>query len=223
MPWPCSAHQPHGIIDNIVGYRYATNQMLYFNDLFSIKKCIDGHLIVGGGGFDYLYFLRDGRVFEFDGEHKTVQLGLWQGIGSFLLNRILCSQHKIRLIELVLLSTNGHRPFLHSLQQGGLCFGWRPVDFVREDNIPEHRTHNEFEVAVLVEHLTTQNITGHQIGCKLYPFEIQSQGLRYGIDHQSLRQTGNTYQQGMSSSVYGQEYLFDDRLLAHNDLGDFLF
>ena len=36
--------------------------------------------------------------------------------------------------------------FLHDFQQGGVCFGWRAIDFVGQQKLRKHRARAEFEL-----------------------------------------------------------------------------
>ena len=78
------------------------------------------------------------RIIDDDLEHETVQLGLGQRIGPFLLDRVLRAQDEKRLFQNVVLAGDGDAVFLHRLQQGRLRLRRRAVDLVAEDDVPEN-------------------------------------------------------------------------------------
>src|SRR5690606_39487284 len=95
-----------------------------------------------------------------------------------------------------------------------------PVYLVGQDDVPEDRPLDELEIAVLVQDLTAQDITGHQVRGKLYTFEIQAQNLGDGVDHQGLGQAGDPNEQGVPPGVDGKQDLLHHPVLSHDDPGD---
>jgi hypothetical protein len=74
------------------------------------------------------------RVFELDGKQNIKQLAPQVRMVP------LCSigfelPKKNKQVQLIIFTCNGNGPFLHRFEQSGLCFWWRSVDFIRQNNI----------------------------------------------------------------------------------------
>ena len=82
--------------------------------------------------------------------------------------------------------------FLHRFQQGGLCFGWCPVDFVCQQYICKDRTfdenHSPLTAVVLLQDFSPGDVGWHQVGRKLDSLKIQMKDLRDRLHQQRLRQ-----------------------------------
>ena len=84
--------------------------------------------------------------------------------------------------KIMAFAAHGHRTLLHGFEQGRLRFGRRTVNFVGEHDVGEDRAAHEFEMAVLVEDFRTRDVGRHQVGRKLYTFEIKVEHFRYRAD-----------------------------------------
>ena len=105
---------------------------------------------LSGGRPRDLDLLRFRGIVELDQEHEPVELGLGQGIGPLLLDRVLRGQHQERLVEVKRLAQHRHVVFLHRLEHRGLGLRWGPVDLVGQDDVGEDRTVHELELAPAV-------------------------------------------------------------------------
>ena len=63
-------------------------------------------------------------------KHETVDLGLGQGIGAFLLDRVFGGHYEEWCGEFMGFIADGDLPLLHGFKQRALHLGGRAVDFV---------------------------------------------------------------------------------------------
>ena len=110
---------------------------------------------------------------------EAIHLRLWQGIGAFLLDRVLRRHDHEHRHELVGLACHGNLAFLHRLEKRCLDFRRRAVDLVGQDNVCEDRAGLEDKpfCGVLAEiHFRARYIGWQQVGCELdaaeFRFEI---------------------------------------------------
>jgi hypothetical protein len=101
-------------------------------------------------------------------------LGFRQVVGAFLLDGILGRQHEERLGQRVGFAAVRDAALLHRLQQRGLRFGRRPVDFVREQHVGEDRPLHEREfleaaLGILLDDLRADNVGRQQVRRELDP------------------------------------------------------
>ncbi len=165
-----------------------------------------------------------GRIADQDVEHEAVKLRFGQRIGPFLLDRVLRGQDEERIRELVPLAADGHLPFLHGLEQGGLRLGGRAVDLVGQDDIGENRPPEKFELPhtaglVFLDDLGARDVRRHQVGRELDPVVAQVKRIGQRVNHQRLGQPGHANQQAMSTGKDGDQQLLEDRVLSNNNLG----
>ena len=87
-------------------------------------------LLTHGGGEQHAAFGFQIGIADIDLQQETVELGFGQGIGAFLLQRILCRQHMEQARQVVARARDRHMLFLHRLQQRRLGARGRAIDFV---------------------------------------------------------------------------------------------
>ena len=193
-----------------------------------------------GGGvhccrLDYRPFFVPAGIVNVDHEHEPVQLGFGQGVGSFLLDRVLCGQDEEGELQVVCFPARGHMVLLHCLEQGGLGFWRRSVDLVSQDNIGEQRAFYEREHsfargAVFLDYVGSCDVRGHEVGCELDTVEIELQDLGQCGDHQCFRQTRYADEQAVPAADQRLQQQLDNRILPddhfvqlgeHFGLGDF--
>ena len=73
-------------------------------------------------------------------QQETVYLCFRQLIGSFLLDRVLCSHYQERTRQFEGFIANGNLVFLHGFEQRTLHLGWGTVNLICQDEIGEDRT-----------------------------------------------------------------------------------
>ena len=112
--------------------------------------------------------------------------------------------------------------FLHRLQECGLCFGWRPIDFIRQKKIGKYRAPYELKVMsscpfVFLDHVGPRDIRRHQIRCKLDTTEVHIERFRERTSHFRLAQSGNAMEQDVTSRKKSDEHRIDDLVLSHHN------
>ena len=114
------------------------------------------------------------RIADYDLEHETVGLRFGQRIRSFLLYRVLGSQHQEWVVQLEGLLADGHLTLLHRLEQGTLHFRRSTVNLICQHKISEDRSAFDFELlALLAVNLRTEHIGRQQVRSKLNSAEIR--------------------------------------------------
>ena len=113
-----------------------------------------------------------------DAQHEPVQLRLGQRVGALLLDGVLRGHHDEGRRQRVGLAVDGHRQFLHRLEQRRLGFGRRAVDFVGQDEVGENGAAVKDQVAapaalVALENLRAGDVRGHEVGRELDAPESQ--------------------------------------------------
>ena len=74
--------------------------------------------------------LRGGRIAGFRADEKTIELRLGQRIRALVFDRVLRSADEERRRQRMGFAIDRRLTFFHCFKQCGLCFGWRPVNFV---------------------------------------------------------------------------------------------
>ena len=112
---------------------------------------------------------------------ETVELCLWQTIGTLLLHWVLGGEDGIEVSHRISDTIHAHLSFFHHLKQCRLGLGWSTVDFIDQDNVGEDWALMELKLLGLdIEDVGTQHITRHQVGGKLHATEL-------GIDQSSYQ------------------------------------
>ena len=115
----------------------------------------------------------------------------------------------------------GDLVLLHGFEQGGLGFGRRPVNLVRQQDIGKKRPLAQLKlVFIAVEYIAAGDVSGQQIGRELDAVEPQPQGGGKAVSHQGFGEARVILQQDVAA---GREkcrhhpgdhiVLPDDRLL----------
>ena len=88
---------------------------------------------------EHTYLFGGGWVAHTDFEQESVELCFGQGIGAFLLDRVLGGENREPLPERVSGAVDRRGPFLHRFKQCGLRLRRRAVDLVDEQQVGEER------------------------------------------------------------------------------------
>ena len=160
-------------------------------------------------------------VADLDHQHEPVQLGLGQGVGPFLLDRVLGGHHQERIGQRVGRVADGDLTLLHRLQQRGLHLGRGPVDLVGQHQVGEDRAALGHELALgLVVDDRAHDVGRQQIGRELDALKAHRQRVRQGLDGQGLGQAGHPLQQHVATGEQADQDAVDHRLLTDDDLAD---
>ncbi len=112
---------------------------------------------------------------------------------------------------------------LHRLQQRGLGLGRRAVDFIRQQDVGEDGAGQELEGLVAgLEDVRPDEVGGHQIGRELDALETQVERRGQRAGEERLGEAGYAFEDDMAARQQRDEGVFDHRLLADDDLLDFL-
>ena len=117
--------------------------------------------------------------------------------------------------------------FLHRLQQGGLRFWRRAVDFVGQKQVREDRPVDkaEFPMArlpVIVNDFRPGDVGRHQVGCELNAAEFERQALGQRLHQQGLRQARNALEDAVPAGKNAGHEFVDHVVLADDDRMDLL-
>jgi hypothetical protein len=154
-------------------------------------------------------------------EHESVELGLRQGVGSFLLDWILGSQHEEGFGERVGCPAGRDLVLLHGLQQGGLGLRRRPIDLVCQHHVGEDGPADELKCPfssghIFLDDLGPGDVAGHEVRRELDSGELEIEGLGDGRDHEGLGQAWDADQQGVPTGDDRGEDPVQDLLLAND-------
>ena len=171
---------------------------------------------------DHLLFFRCG-VIDDRLEQEPVHLRFGQGIGAFLLDRVLGGQHQKGLGQRKGLGTNGDLPFLHGFEQGALHFGRRAVDLVCQDKVGKNGPLADGELLLLlvVDH-GAHNICREQVRGELDTAKVHVHRPAQRLDRQGLGQAGNTFEEDVSVGQESGKQGVDHVALAHQGLADLM-
>ena len=143
---------------------------------------------------------------DLDLHEEAVELGFRQGIGAFLLQRVLGRQHVEGRGQIVRRAGDRDLVLLHRLQQRRLGPRAGAVDLVGHQKLAEHRPRDEAEgplpALALFQHLGAEDVSRHQVGRALHPLVLEAQDRAEGLDQAGLGQAGHADQQGVAA---GQE------------------
>src|SRR3546814_20074828 len=106
-----------------------------------------------------------------------------------------------------------------TLVRSGLGLGRGAVEFVREQQVGEHRSALELEAAVpgavvFLEYLGADDVARHQVRGELHAAELQVQRLPERAHQQGLAEPGNALEQAMAAGEEADQQFFDDVSLA---------
>ena len=89
------------------------------------------------------------RIVDDHVEHEAIELRLGQRVRAFLLDGILCRQHKQRTRQRIPHTADGHLILLHGFQEGTLDFRRGSVNLISQDDISENRPLFDRKSAIL--------------------------------------------------------------------------
>ncbi len=120
----------------------------------------------------------------------------------------------------------GDRMFLHRLQHRRLGLGCGTVDFIGQDNLPEHRPRLELKRPpaggrVFQNNMRANNIRRHQIRRKLDAAKRQRQRRTQRPHQQRLTQPRHPFQQHVSSGKQTDQHIVHNGLMSYDHLADF--
>ena len=146
---------------------------------------------------------------------ESVELGLGQGVGPFVLDRVLGGEDPERVGEDDRLVADRDLAFLHRLQQGALDLGRGPVDLVRQDDRGHDRPGPDVESPGRRSvDLGAGEVGREQVGGELDSPEGEVEGAGECPDRSGLGQPGNALDQDVAARQKGDDQPFQQRALA---------
>ena len=166
-----------------------------------------------------------GGVIDEDIEHEPVELRFGQRVGSFLLDRVLRRQHEERVGKPVAFAARRHLVLLHGFQQGRLGFGGVRLissasTTLAKTGPPIKRNSRAARRAVLLNHVRSRNVGGHQVGRELDAVEREVEGVGQRPHHQGLGEAGHPLQQAVAAGKHADQKLLDHPPLTDDDLAE---
>ena len=174
-----------------------------FQQRLTIEQGLNGSRAFRSGLSDHFGFVIFRKVFNHDIEHETIQLGFGQRICSFHLDGILCGKNKEGFVQRIASSGSCDLVFLHGLEQGGLGFGRRSIDFIGQQDICKNRSGNEphgsSTIFVFLQYFRARDVGGHEVGSKLDAIETEVEQLSDGFHQQCFGKTWRSRQQAVAA------------------------
>jgi hypothetical protein len=137
---------------------------------------------------------------------------------------VLGCHHQEQLRQRVGFPADSDLPFGHGLEQGGLYFGRRAVDFIGEDQVMEQRALLKMEAALLrTVDLGAGEVGRKQVGRELDAVEIAFDALAEHFDGPGLGQPGRAFHQQVPVGQEGDQQAVDQGFLADDVAADIVF
>src|SRR5262245_7641601 len=221
------ARRAHEVEDRF-HHRFADRQAAH--QALCRQELIGGHgrlglalFRAGGVEHDFALGIVIGIV-DVDLHQEAVELRLGQGIGAFLLDRILRREHVEGARNVVTIAGNRHVVLLHGLQQRGLGARACAVDFVGHQQLPENRARDEAKAALsagtFVQHFAAQNVGRHEVRGELDAAGVKPEHDAHGLDQLGLGEAGKADEQRVPATEHGDERLLDHRFLPEDHVAD---
>ena len=157
-------------------------------------------------------------------EHEAVKLRFGQWVSAFHFNRVLRREHEERFRQGMAHAGGGDLVLLHRFEQRGLRLGRSAVDFVGQNHVGEDRAGHKGHapsLAGFLENFRACDVRRHEVGRELDALEPEMKDLRDGFHQECLGEAGRAGDETMPAGEQRDERLFDDLLLADDDLGQF--
>ncbi len=214
------AHQSEDRFDHALADRQTANQPLRRHQVVRVHRGL-GARLVGAGRVEQDFALGVlARIIDVDLHQEAVELRFGKRIGAFLLQRILRREHMERLRQIVARAGDRDVLLLHRLQQCRLGARRSAVDLVRHQELREHRTGDEAEVALaagaFLQHFAAENVGGHQVGRELNAARIEAERDAHGFDQLGLGEAGDADQQAVTAGQNSDQRAVDHLLLAED-------
>lgn len=157
------------------------------------------------------------RIRDFYVDQEPVHLRLWQWVGAFLFNGVLCGEYQKQVGQFVCRSGDSDLAFFHGLKQCGLYFCRRSIDFVGKNQVAEDRPRLKIKVTRLFTiDFRAGDVRWQQVGRELHTTEFAFDQARECLDRSRLRRAGQTFHEHVSVREQCDHQPFDDRLLSND-------
>ncbi len=198
---------------------HGLHRCLHRQHLGRLGDLVEGDLLTLArhATLQHVVLLVGGGVTEADPGQEPVELGLRQGVGAFVLDRVGRREHAERLGQHERLALHRDLALLHRLQQRRLRLGRRAVDLVGQQQAGEDRAAPELELAVLllVDERPGQ-VRGQQVRGELRPREVEPERLGERPRRQGLPEPGIVLDEHMTLGQDGGQHERERLGLAHH-------
>ena len=159
-------------------------------------------------------FIR-GRIRHDVLEQEPVGLRLGEGIGAFLVDRVLGGDHQERLGNRVDAACDGRLPFLHRLEHRALRLGAGSVDLVEQHDVGVHRAQLGGErVRRRIVDLGADDVARQQVRRALDALEAAVDGFGDDAGGRRLGQPGNALDQDVPAGQQADQQRLAQILLS---------
>jgi hypothetical protein len=173
-----------------------------------------------------LQFFLLARVGNTDREEETIELRLGEVVRPLLFDGILRRDDEEGRRQWVGFLAHGHVAFLHGLEERGLGFRRRSVDLVGQEHVGEDGAPEEAEAAharrrILLDDVRSGDVRRHEVRRELDALEARRKHTGEGADEERLGEPGHADQDGVPPREERDQEFLHDRVLPHDDLGEF--
>ena len=173
------------------------------------------------GAGQHLAFGAGVGITQVQAQQEPVHLRIGQREGAGQVDRVLRGDHEKRLRQRVRGAVERDLVFGHGFEQGALRARRRAVDFVRQQQLGEHRAGVEAELARgLVVDGHADDVRGQQVGRELHALEIQAQGRGHGARQGGLAQAGQVFDEQVAAGKQRGERQLHFAWFAQHQLVD---
>ena len=209
------AHHVHGVIHHLLVHEQLGDRAPRGEDVLRLRHPLHLDGTTGGHTRHDLLLGVARRIPDAHLQHESVELGLGEGIGALLLDRVLGGEHEERLAEVEGLAPDRDLLLLHRLEQGRLDLGRSAVDLVGEHQVREQRALLGIELLrALIVHHRADHVRGQQVGGELDPRERDPQALRHGAHDERLGEPRHPLEQDVSAGQQADQQALDHHLLT---------
>src|SRR5215469_4027137 len=152
---------------------------------------------------------------------KSIELRLWQRIGPFLFNRVLCGHYHEERRQLMRGSSHGNLTLLHRFEQRGLNLRRSAVDLICQNEIVEHGSRLKAKLSLALRRvidLRTGDVRGQQVGRELNSREARVKKGGELLDCASLSKPRQTFDQEIAVRQQANNKPLDHLFLSKNGL-----
>ena len=132
-----------------------------------------------------------------------------------MLDRVLGREDHERRRELKSGSSDGHLSLLHGFEESRLHLGWSAINLVREEEMCKNRSFISVELRLrLIVYLSACEVSGEEVRRELDTGETESESTGDDLYGEGLRETGNSFEEDMSSGKKSDEDIADKYVLT---------
>ena len=168
-----------------------------------------------------LEFLRPGGVSDGHSHHEAIQLGLREGIGALVLQRVLGGNDDEGRRQRTGDAIAGDLALRHRFEQCSLGLRARPVDLVPHDDVGEDGSLFEDELGRLpIPDRDSSDIRGQEVGGELDAIERAVDRSCHRLGEQRLPDARHIFDQNVTFGEQAQQHQFDGLAFALDDTLD---